>query len=100
MDGRCAQHDGFAGAELEGNTEAAAKYGAAWGDYEDGGAGKMEKMGGHTITKLTPAQLASWRKAVEPLTATWAASADKAGVKGLQVLDEYKAELKARNASY
>lgn len=82
------------------NTAAAAKYGAAWGDYEDGGEGKMEKMGGHTITKLTPTQLAAWRKAVEPLTATWAASADKAGVKGLQVLEEYKAELKAKNASY
>lgn len=82
------------------NTAAAAKYGAAWGDYEDGGEGKMEKMGGHTITKLTPTQLAAWRKAVEPMTANWIAAADKAGVNGRQVLDDYKAELKARNAAY
>jgi len=82
------------------NNAAAAKYGAAWGDFEDGGEAKMEKMGGHTITKLTPAQLASWRKAVEPMTAAWIAAADKAGVNGKQALDELKAELKSRNAAY
>ncbi|MFZ4479796.1 MAG: TRAP transporter substrate-binding protein [Rhodoferax sp.] len=82
------------------NTETAGKYGAAWGDVEDSGEGKMEKMGGHTITKLSPAQLTAWRTAVEPMTSNWIAAADKSGVNGKQVLDELVRELKSRNASF
>jgi TRAP-type transport system periplasmic protein len=82
------------------NTDWAGKVGAAWGDFEDSGEGKMEKMGGHTITKLTPAQLSAWRSAVEPMANTWIANADKAGVNGKQVLDELKNELKSRKAAY
>jgi TRAP-type C4-dicarboxylate transport system substrate-binding protein len=44
------------------SNEWAAKVGAAWGDWEDSGEGKIEKMGGHTITKLTPPQLDAWRR--------------------------------------
>lgn len=82
------------------NTEMAGKVGAAWGDVEDSGKGKMEKMGGHTITKLTSAQLGAWRAAVEPMASNWASNADKAGVNGKQVLGELKNELKSRNAAY
>ncbi|MCA0214249.1 MAG: TRAP transporter substrate-binding protein [Proteobacteria bacterium] len=78
------------------NNEWAGKVGAAWGDDEDSGQGKLEKMGGHTIVKLTPAQLDVWKKAAEPLYATWTASADKAGVNGKQALDELRKELAAR----
>ena len=60
----------------------------------------MEKMGGHTITKLSPAQLTSWRSAVEPMASNWVANADKAGVNGKQVLDELQKELKSRNAAF
>ena len=38
------------------NNEWAGKVGVAWGGWEDGGEGKIEKMGGHTITRLSPAQ--------------------------------------------
>jgi hypothetical protein len=55
----------------------------------------MEKMGGHTITKLTPAQLDAWKKAVEPMYATWIASADKAGVNGKQALDDLRSRRSA-----
>jgi TRAP-type C4-dicarboxylate transport system substrate-binding protein len=82
------------------NNEWAGKVGAAWGDWEDGGQGKMEKMGGHTITKLSPQQLDAWRQAVAPMTAQWVANADKAGVNGSAVLDDLRSELKARNAAY
>lgn len=82
------------------NTEMAGKIGAAWGDFEDGGKGKMEKMGGHTITKLSPAQLAFWRTAVAPMTGTWIANADKAGVNGKQALDELHKELKSRKVAF
>jgi TRAP-type C4-dicarboxylate transport system substrate-binding protein len=56
------------------SNEWAAKVGAAWGDWEDSGEGKIEKMGGHTITKLTPPQLDAWRQAVAPMTAQWIAT--------------------------
>lgn len=82
------------------STDWAGKVGAAWGDAEDGGQGKLEKAGGHTIARLTPAQLSTWRSAVEPMTATWIGQADKAGFSGRQVLDELKGELKARAAAY
>jgi len=82
------------------NTEMAGKVGAAWGDVEDSGQGKMEKMGGHTITKLSAAQLTSWRNAVAPVTSNWVINADKSGANGQQVLEELQKELKGRNAAY
>ncbi len=82
------------------NNEWAGRIGAAWGDWEDSGEDKIRKMGGHTITKLTPAQLDAWRQAVAPMTAQWIAAADKAGLDGKAVLDDLRAELQARNAAY
>ena len=82
------------------NNAAAARYGAAWGDFEDAGEGKIEKMGGHTITRLSAPQLDAWRQAVAPMTERWIATADKAGVNGRAVLDDLRSELKARKAAY
>jgi TRAP-type C4-dicarboxylate transport system substrate-binding protein len=39
------------------NNDWAGKVGAAWGDDEDAGQGKLEKMAGHTIVPISPAQL-------------------------------------------
>ena len=82
------------------NNEWASKVGVAWGGWEDGGEGKIEKMGGHTITRLSPAQLDAWRQAVAPMTAQWIAGADKAGADGRAVLESLRSELKSRNAAY
>lgn len=82
------------------NNEWAGKVGVAWGGWEDGGEGKIEKMGGHTITRLSPAQLDAWRQAVAPMTAQWIAGADKAGADGRAVLESLRSELKSRNAAY
>jgi TRAP-type transport system periplasmic protein len=79
------------------NNDWAAKVGAAWGDDEDSGQGKLEKQG-HTIVKVTPAQLDAWKKAVEPVTAQWLTAVAKTGVNGQQVLDALRQELKTRNA--
>jgi TRAP-type transport system periplasmic protein len=80
------------------NNEWAARVGADWGAAEDAGQEKLEKMGGHTIVKLTPAQLDVWKKATEPVAAQWIAAADKAGVPGKAALDELRKELAARKA--
>ena len=79
-------------------NEWAGKIGAAWGDDEDTGQAKLAAQG-HTIVKLTPAQMDAWKKAAEPLYATWVANADKAGHSGKQALEELRKELAARGAS-
>lgn len=79
------------------NNDWAGKVGAAWGDDEDSGQGKLESQG-HTIVKLTPAQLDAWKKAVEPMNAQWIESVGKSGVNGQQVLNGLRQELKARGA--
>ena len=81
------------------NNEWATRVGADWGAAEDAGQDKLAKTPGHTIVKLTPAQLDAWKKAVEPVYAQWIAAADKAGVPGKPALDELRKELAARGAS-
>ncbi len=81
------------------NNEWAARVGADWGAAEDAGQEKLAQMPGHTIVKLTPAQLDGWKKAVEPVNSQWIAAADKAGVPGKAALDDLRKELNARSAS-
>jgi TRAP-type C4-dicarboxylate transport system substrate-binding protein len=80
------------------NNEWAAKVGVAWGDNEDAGQGRLEKMGGHTIVALTPEQKKAWRDAAEPLYQRWVESAGKAGHDGKAALDAFRAELQKRDA--
>ena len=80
-------------------NEWAARVGADWGAAEDGGQEKLAKTPGHSIVKLTPAQLDAWHKAVEPVTAQWIVGADKAGIPGKPALDDLKRELAARGAT-
>ncbi len=54
------------------NTEAAGRVGKPWGDFEDAGIDKIRAEPGHEIYKLTPDQLAQWKKASDPLVKTWA----------------------------
>ena len=79
------------------NNDWAGKVGAAWGDDEDSGQGKLEKQG-HNVVKLTPPQLDAWKKAVEPVSVQWVETAGKSGVNGQQVLATLRQELKARGA--
>ena len=62
------------------SNEWAAKVGADWGNDEDSGEGKLAKMPGHTIVKVTDAQLNAWRKAAEPFTDTWLAKPNSSGI--------------------
>ena len=81
------------------NNEWAAKVGAAWGDSEDAGQAKLEASAGHTIVKITPAQMDAWKKAVEPVYAQWIKGADGAGVKGQESLDALRKALADRQAT-
>jgi TRAP-type C4-dicarboxylate transport system substrate-binding protein len=81
------------------SNEWAAKVGAAWGDFEDSGQEKLAKSAGHTIVKVTPAQIDLWKKAAEPTYQQWAQAVEKTGVNGKQALDELRKELASRNAA-
>jgi hypothetical protein len=76
----------------------AARVGAAWGDAEDAGQGKLEKAAGHTIVKLAPAQLEQWKKAPSRCTGSGCRAVDKAGVNGRQALEELRKEISSRGA--
>lgn len=82
------------------NNEWASKVGEGWGGAEDAGEATLAATAGHTIVKLTPEQVQSWKKAVEPVTVQWSQSAQKAGVSPNEVLNDLKRELAARKAAY
>jgi len=78
-------------------TEWAERVAGPWADFEFAGHAKLAAAG-HTIYKLTPEQLAAWKKAVAPTEAQWAADVKRAGydpqavMEGLnQTLTRYKA---------
>ncbi len=81
-------------------SEWAAKIAGPWADFEHNGIAKIKAEAGQDVYDLTPAQLAEWQKAAEPLTAEWAAGAKKAGIDADAALKELKADLKKENAAY
>ena len=80
--------------------EWAAKVAGPWAKYEHDGIAKLKADSTQSVYDITPAQLAEWQKAAEPLTAQWADGAKKAGVDADAALKELKAALKAENAGY
>jgi TRAP-type C4-dicarboxylate transport system substrate-binding protein len=74
-------------------TEWAEKVGSAWADFEVAGRTKIAGMSGHEMVKLTPEQIATWRKAVAPVTDQWAEGAKKVGADPKQVLDSLHQQL-------
>lgn len=82
------------------SNEWAAKVGEGWGGAEDSGEAKLQATPGHTIVKLGPEQVQTWKKAVEPITAQWSQGAQKSGANASEVLADLKRELTARKAAY
>ena len=75
-------------------SEWAEKVASPWADWEHAGRDKIAAMPGHEVYKLTPEQVAAWRKAAEPLKAKWASQVKDADA----VFGELQAELKKRGA--
>jgi TRAP-type C4-dicarboxylate transport system substrate-binding protein len=59
--------------------EWASKVSDAWSDFEANGRIKMRALADHEVYKLTDDQLVQWKKAVQPLQASWAEAVKKAG---------------------
>ncbi|HZB90266.1 MAG TPA: TRAP transporter substrate-binding protein [Stellaceae bacterium] len=81
-------------------TEWALKVAAPWTQFEAAGRPKLAQEPGHEVYKISADDLAAWKKAVEPLTAEWAAGARKAGVDPDKTLGELKAQLAKYKAAY
>jgi TRAP-type C4-dicarboxylate transport system substrate-binding protein len=80
-------------------VEWAGKTAANWAKWEDEGRQKTRAAGsGHTVVKLTPGELAQWRKSAEPVMAKWMDDMKAAGHDGPKVLADFKAALKKYNA--
>ncbi|HWM45283.1 MAG TPA: TRAP transporter substrate-binding protein [Xanthobacteraceae bacterium] len=52
------------------------------------------------ITKISPDELALWRKAAEPIVAAWKESVTKAGYNADEVLEDFKSEMKKADALF
>jgi TRAP-type C4-dicarboxylate transport system substrate-binding protein len=82
------------------SPEWALKVAGPWAEYEAAGRDKLRNASGHTVYKLTDAQIAQWKKAAEPLTAKWAEDVKKTGIDPDATLKALKAELAKQNAAF
>ena len=80
------------------STQAAGRVGEPWGKFEDAGIDKVKAEAGQEVYQLTPEQIASWKKASEPLVKTWADGVRKTGVDPDAALAELRASLTKYNA--
>src|SRR6267378_3391698 len=69
-----------------------------WGSLVLFGVDKVKAEAGHEVYKLTPDQLALWKKAAEPLVKTWADGVKAKGVDPDAAMAELKASLAKYNA--
>jgi TRAP-type C4-dicarboxylate transport system substrate-binding protein len=82
------------------NSKWALKIASPWADFEHAGIAKIKAEKSHVVYKITPAQVAMWRKAAAPLTAKWEEQAKKTGIDPAKALADLKADLKKEGAAY
>ena len=80
--------------------EWALKVAAPWADFEHAGIAKIKAEAGQEIYEPTPAQVAEWKKAAQPLEEKWAENVKKTGVDPDTVMKELKAQLSKEGAGY
>ena len=80
--------------------EWALKVAAPWADFEHAGIAKIKAEAGQEIYEPTPAQVAEWKKAAQPLEEKWAENVKKTGVDPATVMKELKAQLSKEGAGY
>jgi TRAP-type C4-dicarboxylate transport system substrate-binding protein len=81
-------------------NEWALKVAAPWADFERTGVTKLKADSSREVYSISPAQLAEWRKAAEPLEKSWADNVKKAGGNPDTAMKELKAELAKFKAVY
>jgi len=81
-------------------NEWALKVAGPWSDFEADGVVKLKADPAREVYTISPAQLAEWRKAAEPLEKSWADNVKKAGGDADAIMKEFKAELTKFKAAY
>ncbi len=83
------------------SPEWAAKVATPWANYEAAGRDKLRAAAGHTVYKISDAQVAQWQKAAEPLSKIWADNIKKANAGDPDaMLKALKDELKAADSAF
>jgi TRAP-type C4-dicarboxylate transport system substrate-binding protein len=80
--------------------EWALKVASPWADFEHAGIAKIKAEAGHEVYEPSPAQVAEWKQASEPLAKTWADNVKKAGGDPDTIMKELKAQLEKDKAAY
>ncbi|HXX09775.1 MAG TPA: TRAP transporter substrate-binding protein [Pseudolabrys sp.] len=80
--------------------EWALKVAAPWADFEHAGIAKIKAEAGQEVYEPTPAQIAEWKKAAQPLEEKWAENVKKTGADPAAVMKELKAQIAKEGASY
>jgi TRAP-type C4-dicarboxylate transport system substrate-binding protein len=80
--------------------EWALKVASPWADFEHAGIAKIKAEAGQDVYEPTPAQVAEWKKAAQPLEEKWAEGVRKAGLDPAVVMKELKAQLSKESAGY
>ena len=80
--------------------EWALKVAAPWAEFEHAGIAKIKAEAGHEVYEPTPAQIAEWKKAAQPLEEKWAENVKKTGIDPAVVMKELKAQLSKEGAGY
>jgi TRAP-type C4-dicarboxylate transport system substrate-binding protein len=80
--------------------EWAEKIATPWATMESAGRDKIKAQAGKEVYTITPAQLAEWRKAAEPLKKEWEAQVKKAGGDPDAIYRDLQDELTKRNSLY
>jgi TRAP-type C4-dicarboxylate transport system substrate-binding protein len=80
--------------------EWALKVASPWADFEHAGIARIKAEAGQEIYEPTPAQVAEWKKAAQPLEEKWAENVKKTGVDPATVMKELKAQLSKEGAGY
>jgi TRAP-type C4-dicarboxylate transport system substrate-binding protein len=70
-----------------------------WAEREFSGHAKL-RAAGHDVYRLSPADVAAWKKAAEPLNQRWADAVKKAGFDPQAVMNDLLATVKKYNALY
>ena len=78
----------------------ALKVASPWADFEHNGIATLKSLASHEVYTLSNEQLAEWRKAAEPLHASWVGKVRKVGLDPEAVLGELKADLAQYKAAY
>jgi len=78
----------------------ALKVAAPWADFEHAGIAKIKAEAGQEVYEPTPAQVAEWKKAAQPLEEKWAENVRKAGADPTAVMKELKAQIAKEGANY